>query len=153
MFVSVLCATCECGAGGAETSFGHRPDFDETALLRSLVFALDDDERSVPYPRFQQGDNLGLVRLDVQLHGCRDGMAGPLLRLRVFPPAAGGYPRCTARRSDAATSATFVWTATSTSAAALLCVALGAASSVLRSETQACAAITGLMPHSSRWPA
>src|ERR1700722_3563821 len=31
------------------------------------------------------------VRLGVQLHGCRDGMAGPLLRLGVFPPAAGGY--------------------------------------------------------------
>src|SRR5277367_1180010 len=74
-----------------KTSLGHRPDFDETALFALFVFALDDDERSVPYPRFQQGDNLGLVRLDVQLHGCRNSMAGPFLRLGVFPPAAGGY--------------------------------------------------------------
>src|SRR5271156_4495154 len=49
--------------GWRKTSLGHRPDFDETALFALFVFALDDDERSVPYPRFQQGDNLGLVRL------------------------------------------------------------------------------------------
>src|SRR5271156_3299392 len=77
--------------GWRKTSLGHQPDFDETALFALFVFALDDDKRSVPYPRFQQGDNLGLVRLDVQLHDCRDRMAGPLLRLGVFPPAAGGY--------------------------------------------------------------
>ena len=81
-----------------------------------------------------KGDSLGLVRLGVQLHGCRDGMAGPLLAWEFSRQRPEAMARCTARRSHAATSS-------------------GAASSMLRSGSQAYAAITGLMPHSSRWPA